>query len=170
MEWIFILLLVLFIIMLIGHGMWVFLAWIFRGFTNTEPRPTTKVVPKNCPRCNAPLPAYSHKCAECGWPTSSSITSGLLEDNAATKRQLERFLEREVIDEATFQKLSADIESDRQRLLLGGYVTPPAALEPVLPSTVPPPLPVSPTPPRIMHRLPGGMIRLVLTTAVQPLR
>ena len=57
MEWlcpgILVLSLVVGLIAVVGHGLWIFFAWLFRG--------------RRCPRCGWRLGHYAEACEACGW-------------------------------------------------------------------------------------------------------
>src|SRR3954452_21725798 len=70
MDVIFWIVVVLGIITLIGHGIWVLLAWFFRLLGSRSPRP---IPAEMCPRCGAVWDRRNglNRCELCNWPAES---------------------------------------------------------------------------------------------------
>src|SRR5688572_14426465 len=84
------LLLVVGVITLVGHGIWVVLAWFFRSLLDVGPSTPSK---------------------------SLSLTPTELDDLAAVGRQLRGFLVRHEIDRDTYDRLQACVTARRDALL-----------------------------------------------------
>src|SRR6267142_1668723 len=122
----FVLFVVLFLVTLIGHGIWLFIRWVFGSKADAESRlPTTATA--RCSNCNFMLAANSDSCGHCGALKPTAIVSELLKDLAATLRQTERFHRAGVIDDLTYGRLTHQIEAERLRLTQRGSVAAPAS-------------------------------------------
>ncbi|HZU36603.1 MAG TPA: hypothetical protein VFA18_11870, partial [Gemmataceae bacterium] len=112
MEYLCIAFTVLFLIVALGHGVWVLAAWLFRQFGGSTP-PRAELPP--CPECGRLLLSLERPCRWCGFDPESS-TEQSLADLVATTRQLRRFLAAGKIDQTTFDTLRGHILAERRRL------------------------------------------------------
>src|SRR4051794_17993767 len=117
MEWLLIPLLVLTVIVLIGHGTWVLLAWAFRGFRRRTPTLSTDGEA-------GPLPRY----AELG----------------IAARQVLRLQGDRLLRPEACQEVLAAIEWQKTRG--AGFSSVPRSVLPVAPSAPPPPPAPTPEP------------------------
>src|SRR5256885_14452207 len=108
---------------LIGHGIWVALAWFIRQLSGpsqsqSQLQSQSREIPNQdgCPNCNARMFPQEEGCLTCGWRKPSAVMMELLKDLAATRRQLERLHRTGAIDEAAFQRLMQVVETERQRV------------------------------------------------------
>ncbi|HEX4949240.1 MAG TPA: hypothetical protein VFZ34_21365 [Blastocatellia bacterium] len=151
MEFLVALLFVLGIITLIGHGIWVLLAAIFRALSGS---PTNKTAPlqlreqpytpprqaRFCDHCGATLTANSTVCRSCGRAQREVAEKNAASDLDVTERQLQRFYEQGVLDELKFNWLKQVIANERQRLQQPVLATPevkPPITPDAAPETVP---------------------------------
>jgi hypothetical protein len=120
-QFFFVLLAVLGVVTLVGHGIWVLLAWLFRGINPTpseRAQPPRHAVPRQkerCARCDAPILADQERCLACGLDPASA-TAGELRDLEITARQLAAFHEAGSVDFPTFERLRQCINERRRAL------------------------------------------------------
>ena len=101
-------------LIIIGHLLWLALAGLFRllfGTSETEQRSQPWQV---CPRCQGSVPPGWHHCHQCGL---SRAAANQIRDLNATLRQLRRFVEAGILDEATEERLRQECQQTRQSLL-----------------------------------------------------
>ena len=111
-EWIivlFFLFVLLAIATVFGHGLWVLLAWIFRG-CRPKARPS-----RPCVYCGRKTPHQDRRCQWCGKDLGARRAAEL-EDIAAVERQLKRFLNAGAIKPAVFENLVGRVRRYRARL------------------------------------------------------
>jgi hypothetical protein len=140
------------LITLIGHGIWVLLAKIFRALAGG---PESQSIPINAASTNdsgANRPRQDARCAECG--TSLQIGDGFcpvcglarssvrpVEALEATARQLDRFLNQGRLDAATHKVVMELVAEERARLappVRRDAVTARREVEPQVPQRTPP--------------------------------
>jgi hypothetical protein len=121
---------VLALVTVVGHGIWVFLAWLLRGRRSAGTAWAAAVSPKNCPRCGAPLLRDAIACTVCRW-SSTTMQRQALDDLAAMSRQLDRFRQADALDTETYERLAGLITAERRQLGEPPRVAP-AAAPPVL--------------------------------------
>jgi hypothetical protein len=123
MEILIALLIVIALITLVGHGIWVLLAMIFRALGgNAEPqsistRDSNAVRPSNdrqCAECGATLQIGDSFCPVCGRARSSVKP---MDDLAMTARQVDRFLNQGRLDAETHKLVMELVEEERARLI-----------------------------------------------------
>ncbi len=123
-EAFFALLVALAIITLVGHGIWVTLAWLvrvlFRGSRGREDR-------RRCPFCLRSTPRRHNRCEWCGRDLQSPLADELA-DLEGLKRQVKRFVEAGVLGADEAAELLAKSQEYRRRLLG------PASPEPAAPT------------------------------------
>jgi len=115
---------VLTIVTLVGHGIWVMVAAIFRALAASSAGEGSDH-PVPCPHCKRNNPANLHHCAWCGKLLRGDVT-GELSDLAALGRQLRRLQEGGAVDPAVVEDLLARADEYQSRLL-----QPPPAPRPV---------------------------------------
>src|ERR1700686_4984751 len=108
---------------LIGHGMWLALAWCARQFTGGTPRARVQTLsleppaPEQCFHCHiVEFPSTKH-CPHCGALRPTTAQKELLGELAATVRQLERLNQEGALDEVNFRVLKAKIDNERERII-----------------------------------------------------
>jgi len=131
MDLLIILFILLTIITLIGHGIWVFLAWFLRTVSGNQkeasfptfssPTPTPESsAPKSgshaCANCGEPLTVQMKFCGVCGAHRPTLSEEEQLRELSATLRQLERLHEAGKFT-GDFVELKSVIEAERQRIL-----------------------------------------------------
>ncbi|HZZ72924.1 MAG TPA: hypothetical protein VFE24_11785 [Pirellulales bacterium] len=119
MDFFILILFALLLITAVGHGIWVGIAALFRQF-NDKPRAARFA--EFCPRCESRL--NGSQCVVCGWPNSLPAANREPAALNATRSQLERFRRMGLIEEATYQRLFAALETQ-----LGAAAAPFAAVE-----------------------------------------
>jgi hypothetical protein len=119
MDAIIILLFLLGLITLIGHGIWVVLAWFFRQFTtrsnDSYSSHNTSILWEKCDNCNVDKPVQAEWCSACGWRKISSAKLELAKDMAATIRMMDRMRRAGSMDEATYQQLMQLLVEEKRR-------------------------------------------------------
>ena len=88
------------LVTLVGHGIWVLLAALFRGPPSTA-RPS--IATATCPRCSARL--KGNRCSVCDWPTPLTQRDRTPEALSATREQVERFLQLGLINQDVHRRL-----------------------------------------------------------------
>lgn len=121
MDVIFSVLIFLFIffglVILIGHGSWVALAWFVRQISgNAKPSNSLSLQLDNCPNCKALLQPLTGECAACGWHKTGTATAELFREIGATYRQLQRLRGQGSISEETYLELISALQLERERL------------------------------------------------------
>ncbi|MGH9882424.1 MAG: hypothetical protein ACRD6N_13385, partial [Pyrinomonadaceae bacterium] len=148
------------IITVVGHVIWLSIAWFFRQF-RSDPSSVTegsKSQPR-CQICNSTLRPDATNCSWCGWQKPLGVTLELLRDLAASERQVARFHRSGKIDDATFANLTAQIDAERERLSsrTGPGTTsaaPPPTFQPA-PATAKEPTAPPPHPPSVTQPVEG---------------
>jgi hypothetical protein len=109
---------ILVVVTLVGHGIWLLLAWIFRQFTGpTVSQPYIRTTtPSRCQNCNYEFSADAESCDYCGWRKPEGIVVELTKDLAATERQIQRFRRAGTLDDDSYEKLKAQIHQARLKL------------------------------------------------------
>ncbi|HEX8772894.1 MAG TPA: hypothetical protein VF735_04765 [Pyrinomonadaceae bacterium] len=148
MEILFFLFIFFAIITLIGHGIWLALAWFFRLFrtpVQSATHDTLNLDKDKCAHCGATVYWRDETCRVCGWSPLSSAKTELLRELAATERQVGRLHKSGAIDYEVYARVMRVIETERERL--GAPARPRAsepARQPAAPSSVATPEDVSP--------------------------
>ncbi|MGH9939649.1 MAG: hypothetical protein ACREAM_25695, partial [Blastocatellia bacterium] len=110
------------LITVIGHGIWVLLAMIFRAvFSEPKPQPggvgdgtgAQTQQEESCAECGAALRASDRFCAVCGRAQSSV---GPMADLTMTARQLDKFLNQGRLDAEVHKLVMGLVEEERARL------------------------------------------------------
>jgi hypothetical protein len=129
-----VLLVVLAIITVVGHGIWLLVAAVGRSLSGGSPPPPLRGPlaedrPAPCVRCGTPLAATQPRCPKCRLHRDSP-TAAELRELLATARQLQRFLDQGVLDRPTCDRLYQCIEARQQALMAGEPAAGPAPSEP----------------------------------------
>jgi hypothetical protein len=112
-----ILLIVLTLVTLVGHGIWVLLAWLFGALAAAEPaEPPVAAIDRRrrCPQCHRLLLPGQATCAVCD--PQSVGRAAELKDLEATARQTARFREDGTLDPALGERVLALVEARRRHL------------------------------------------------------
>src|SRR5262245_38559890 len=116
------LLFALVLITLIGHGIWVLLAMIYRALTGGSESLSISINDSGaartgrgalCAECGAGLQTGDSFCSVCGQARSSA---GLRADLAMTARQLDKFLNQGRLDAEVHKLIIGLVEEERTRL------------------------------------------------------
>src|SRR5215813_5109744 len=113
------------VITVVGHGIWLVLAWIFRELTGTrrdEPPVSITSTPTDssahkCPNCGFGLTVQLKFCGVCGARRPTLAQQEQLRELEITLRQLERLRESGAIPEVDFRVLKTRIVTERDRIL-----------------------------------------------------
>ena len=106
---------VLVVVTLIGHGLWVLAATMFRGLAG-QSTATSAPASRTCPACGRVGTTVGGRCQLCGAATSIAPPDGLKQDLEATTRHLERMLRRGIIQPDEHQRMVDSIRADLARL------------------------------------------------------
>ncbi|HEX5080472.1 MAG TPA: hypothetical protein VFY40_00400, partial [Blastocatellia bacterium] len=161
------------LITLIGHGIWLMLAAIYRAFTGESESQSASISDRNaaqrsygakCAECGVVLRVEDSFCPVCGLSRSSVRPMG---DLAITTRQLDRFLNQGKLDPETHKLVMRIIEEERARL------TPRARREAELQAAPPvtppaPPIHVEPKVPAVEKKVERRDPDLVEVAAAAP--
>jgi hypothetical protein len=114
---------VLTFVTVIGHGIWVLLAHVFRGQHQSSRPPTLRTAIQDanwraCPRCGSPREPGQQVCLICNWPRASKPAVDGMAALGALRRQLEAFAQQGALDADARAHLSSAIGEQEQRLLL----------------------------------------------------
>jgi hypothetical protein len=125
------------LVALVGHGIWVSLAWVLRALAGgeTAPPPRRRLEPERemCPQCGRPVPSWLSRCQSCGLDPQS-LAARELRDLAVTARELAVLANAGNINQATLDRLRESIE-ERRRFLTKPRVPIPKAAP--VPASVP---------------------------------
>jgi hypothetical protein len=113
-EILFLLLLGLFLITLIGHGIWVFFAMVFRALLGIERREPASA--EECGRCGRLRPPSTRFCPACRLD-SQGILAVELNDLRVTLRQLQRLRKQDGIEPDLHDRLLSVLSARRDTLL-----------------------------------------------------
>lgn len=158
MEVFILLFILLTIITLIGHGIWVFLAWFLRTVGGNQKQssvstisspPVAKSESHTCVNCGESLTGAMKFCGVCGAHRPTLSEEGQLRELEATLRQLGRLHEAGKFT-GDFAELKSAIEAERRRILFpaGSPAKPeqPSPPRPYEPLRQRPPQPAAPKP------------------------
>lgn len=144
------------LVTLIGHGIWVVLAFIFNALLGKAKEPEFESLNlERCPNCNALLHPLAQVCSACGWQRSSLMSTELFKDIGAAQRILQRLRSQGSISQDTHQELLRVLQTERERLASSASHTtqtfpPPQTTprpQPETPPGVETPQPSTPVPP-----------------------
>src|SRR5258708_4010066 len=148
-----ILFILLVIVTLVGHGICVALAWVFRGGKPKQSvvGPTLALsspAQRPCHNCGEPLAIQMKFCGVCGAHRPSLAQEEHLRDLEGTLRQLERLHQSGALDAVNFRVLKTKIENERKQMLFPdgrpGTARQPSLFTPESTSRKTPPEPVEP--------------------------
>lgn len=110
----------------VGHGIWLLLALIFRAiFRIPKAKPAT-AANSECVYCEAVNKPEFRFCGVCGRPAAGPETAERLTDLAAARRQLNRWISVRAVDEELAARLNRLIDQDRERISSPIFRTEPA--------------------------------------------
>ncbi len=113
--WLFWLALILFVITVVGHGLWLLGRAMVRGVTGPiEPSAGPRA---RCARCRTFFPSDWRECPGCGLSVRSPV-AGELADLEASARSLESLSKRAMIDADTAERLYQAIEKRQHELIV----------------------------------------------------
>src|SRR5262245_129878 len=92
------------VVTVVGHGIWVLVANMFRSQTWED-----------CPRCGGPCSAQRRSCPRCGLERRGRVADELA-DLEATRRQLGRFRRRDDLPPAVLRAMRRAVEERHQQL------------------------------------------------------
>ncbi len=136
----------------IGHGIWLALAWVFRLLLHGESKPQQfeSINLDRCAHCNALIHPHATVCTACGGRKVSPAIAERLKEISATRRSLHRLHQFGDISESIYRQVLQALEREQERLT--SYATP--AGEPARPAPQRPPAPI-PQPPVVAPRPPA---------------
>src|SRR5438552_2197670 len=117
-----ILFILLLIVTLVGHGIWLALAWLFRGGKRKQSviSPTLSLSPpaqRPCHNCGESLAIQMMFCGVCGAHRLSLAQEEHLRELEGTLRQLERLHQSGALDAVNFRVLKTKIGNEREQML-----------------------------------------------------
>ncbi|MEX0676025.1 MAG: hypothetical protein WD063_03050 [Pirellulales bacterium] len=100
---------------LVGHGIWVFLSWIYRAAGGSRDGTPRDPIAGRCPRCGLPL--LGSDCDVCRWPASAEAAPRPRAALDAIGAQIERLGKLGILDEAACRRFAQALADERGRLL-----------------------------------------------------
>src|SRR5215213_3327006 len=149
MEILFFLFIFFAIITLIGHGIWLVLAWFFSLFRDTAQSTTHETLnldSDRCAHCGAAVYWRDEACRACGWAPLSAAKTELLKELAVTARQVSRLYKSGAIDYEHYARVMRAVEAERERLGVPARRASEAAHQP-------PPVPASIATPEVLPHI-----------------
>ncbi|MGI8979196.1 MAG: hypothetical protein ACR2FY_08220 [Pirellulaceae bacterium] len=101
------------VVTVVGHCIWVVLAFIFRQMSGDVPAGAPG---KPCPYCRHPKGVIAGRCIACGRVPQVNPGAALEQDLEATARHLKRLYDRKILPQQQFEDLMLVINSDLARL------------------------------------------------------
>ncbi|HVX59447.1 MAG TPA: hypothetical protein VHC19_02560, partial [Pirellulales bacterium] len=132
MEFLIALLVAVSITTVVGHGIWVLLAFVVRTLSN-QPQPVANKPQSACLRCGRLLKAEQEHCDRCGQKRAGFKTIELA-DLEAVDRQLRRWRERGELKPHFAEQLRARVQAYRRKLLQPNGARPATAQNVVSPA------------------------------------
>lgn len=107
------------IITVIGHLIWLSVAWIFKSLSGSRNDNQTSISDRweKCITCGEPVRVEYEKCFRCGTPKPSEQTKELKKELEAAWRQTHSLYKKGAIDNETYQSMKIALETERDRLL-----------------------------------------------------
>lgn len=108
---------------LIGHGIWLVLAWFVRQVTGKQSHapgqtlPLDVPAPEQCFQCHVVQFTSSKYCPRCGAVRPTTAQKELLRELDGTVRQLDRLHQAGALDEVNFRVLKAKIDNEREHII-----------------------------------------------------
>src|SRR2546423_15566697 len=105
---------------LVGHGIWIVLAWFFRELrsskteTNVSIYSSAEPAKHQCPNCECVLEIQTKFCGVCGAQRLTLAQEQQLRELEVTLRQLERLHETGALDQVNFRVLKTRIGNERE--------------------------------------------------------
>src|SRR5947208_563567 len=108
----------------LGHVIWLILAWLFRQLTG-KPKPAAPQTilaqdsqqarqRRACPNCEVVSDDWKKFCGVCGARCLTEVQEKQLRELEATLRQLDNLHQSGVLDEVNFRALKTEIENQRE--------------------------------------------------------
>ncbi len=119
---------VLTVVTLVGHGIWVAVAWLF-GAATSRPRQVPERTAAACPRCGSALGVGGDFCGVCDWPGALPTDVRRRAALMQLRTQLARFAAIGAIDEATREQLAAAIGTHLAKPIARAEAESPAGIE-----------------------------------------
>src|SRR5215510_1979547 len=118
MEILIILAIVLGVIVVVGHCIWLLIAWFIRQLFGSTKKVSEPYMPQSwrCLHCSIDVSERLPFCHRCGVSRPSALTIERLKDLAATERQLERFLRTGKLPRESYDQILSLLQSERERL------------------------------------------------------
>ena len=135
-----ILLCVLTIVTVVGHGIWVLLAKIFGSGGAKSPQSDPTAARSHCPRCELPWTRLA-QCPGCGWPAAQVVPTQRITKLFGLQLQLKRYGERGTVPPDVLARLERIVNDEiaAARAARPGTPATPAATAPSAAPVVPPP-------------------------------
>ena len=114
----FVILVVLVLVTLLGHGMWVLIGTVYRALFNASPPPearTTVQRAPECARCRHTMSKEENRCPRCGLACDSVLAQELA-DMDATFRQMQRFRKSKTLPFYLFDQVKHALNARRHEL------------------------------------------------------
>ena len=124
-EFLLLLLFVLAVVTLVGHGLWLLVSALVSALGGGR-NPAQQVAWEGCAGCGMKIAPDAGRCWWCGLEQASAAAAELT-DLRATGRQLRRFHEQGLLDITAFERLEAKVEARRRALTNKGLQGPHAA-------------------------------------------
>lgn len=108
---------------LIGHGLWLVLAWFVRQVTGGHAHARVQTLsldppaPEQCFHCHVVQFTSGKYCASCDAVRPTIAQKELLRELEATLRQLDRLQQAGALDEVNFRVLKAKIDNEREQII-----------------------------------------------------
>jgi hypothetical protein len=108
---------------LIGHGLWLALAWFARQVTGSRSHARSQTLsrdapaPEKCFHCHVVQFTPAKHCPLCGAARPTATQQESLRELEGTLRQLDRLHQAGALDEVNFRVLKAQIDSEREHII-----------------------------------------------------
>lgn len=107
---------VLGIVAVIGHGIWVAVAWLFTAGQSAATERAGGSPSMHCPACRSALLWPERGCPSCGWPRPASAGRRLAAGLNSLARELARLKQVGLLDQTSFERLTTAVETERASL------------------------------------------------------
>ena len=108
---------------LIGHGLWLALAWFVRQVTGRQSHARSQTLsrdvpaPEQCFHCHVVQFTPTKHCPLCGAGRPTAVQQESLRELEGTLRQLDHFHQAGALDEVNFRVLKAQIDREREHII-----------------------------------------------------
>ena len=108
---------------LIGHGLWLALAWCARQVSGGHAQTRVQTLsldppaPEQCFHCHVVQVTSGNNCPRCGAVRPTPAQKDLVRELKATLRQLDRLHQAGALDEVNFRVLKAKIDNEREQII-----------------------------------------------------